>query len=365
MHKLIELKKDENILVSSQIEKFLKPDFIYIPIGNNEKIHVHKNDHILIGDILVSNGLISPVSGVVKQIRKMDSAQDGEYFLEIENDFLESRKKNAGVREKITKEEVLKVFRGLEGKKNFVLNAIDDEIYVLTENFYLFLYYDVFLELLDDLNGLFMFDNIYVCVKASSSENINKLMSELGMYPNIELKIVPDLYLLGRKEFLLSYLGLVSEDAYVLSSSMFFAYYNALKRSRVTTDKLITISGNGIHNPMVVQVKIGSKLNDVVHELVEMDEDVLFIANGLMSGKVIDLENFVVTSSLHSLLIMKKEEKMKSGECINCGACMDICPVGLNPLLLHLEKVKEKCINCGLCSYICPVYIDFRRDYIE
>ena len=116
---------------------------------------------------------------------------------------------------------------------------------------------------------------------------------------------------------------------------------------------------------MVVQVKIGSKLSDVVHELVEMDVDALFIANGLMSGKVIDIDNFIVTPLLHSLLIMKKVEEQKEGNCLNCGACIDICPVGINPLLLHHEKVRLKCINCGLCSYICPVYIRFRRDNFE
>lgn len=365
MHKLIELKKDETILVSSQIEKYLKPDFVYLPVDKNSKFLVRKEDKVKIGDELVVSGLTSSASGIVKQIKKLDSLEEVPYFLEIENDFLETRGKDPVLKKKISKEDALKIFKGLDGKKNFVLNAIDDEIYVLTENFYLFLYYDVFLELLDDLNGLFSFDNIYVCVKASSSENINKLMSELGMYPDIELKIVPELYLLGRKEFLLSYLGLSNEDAYVLSASVFNTYYNTLKRGRVTTDKLITISGNGIHNPMVVQVKIGSKLSDVVHELVEMDEDVLFIANGLMAGKDIDLENFIVTPLLHSLLIMKKIEEKKEGKCMNCGACIDICPVGINPMLLHHEKTRVKCINCGLCSYICPVYIRFRRDSFE
>ena len=365
MRKLIELKKDESILVSSQVEKFLKPDFVYLPVDKNSKFLVQKEDSVKIGDVLVSNGLLSSTSGIVKQIKKMDSWDDSSYFLEIENDFLESSKTISVLKKKISKEEALNVFKGLEGKKNFVLNAIDDEIYVLTENFYLFLYYDVFLELLDDLNKLFLFDNLYVCVKASSSENIGKLMSELGMYPDIALKIVPDLYLLGRHEFLLSYLGLTSSDTYVLSASSFYVSYNTLKRSRVTTDQLITISGNGVYKPMVVQVKTGSKLSDVVHELVKVDDDVFFIANGLMTGKVIHLDQFVVTSNLHSLLIMKKEVDKTSQECIHCGACIDICPVGINPLLLHHKKVMEKCINCGLCSYICPVYIRFRRDNVE
>ena len=50
-------------------------------------------------------------------------------------------------------------------KKNIVLNAIDDDAYVLTENFYLFLHYEEFLELLDLLEQLLDFESVYVCVK--------------------------------------------------------------------------------------------------------------------------------------------------------------------------------------------------------
>ena len=55
----------------------------------------------------------------------------------------------------------------------------------------------------------------------------------------------------------------------------------------------------------------------------------------------------------------------KEGKCLNCGECINICPVHLNPLLFsnekYLKKAQKECLKCGLCSYICPVYINFNK----
>ena len=208
MQKLIELKKDEEILVSSKPGKYLKPDYVYIPVKKEDKLLVKPNEKVKIGSNITTSS-ISPISGVVRSLKKMMSFKNALYYLEIENDFEEQRVKEGAKKRKFSKEEVFEVLsKELKDKKNLVLNAIDDELYVVTENFYLFLYYDVFLELLDDLDSMFHLEHIIVCVSASSSENISNLMSDLGMYPHIELKMVPSLYLLGKTEFLLSYLGM-------------------------------------------------------------------------------------------------------------------------------------------------------------
>ena len=82
-----------------------------------------------------------------------------------------------------------------------------------------------------------------------------------------------------------------------------------------------------------------------------------------MSGAIINPDNFIITSNLNGIIIMKKKKPKLEEKCINCGACLSICPVGLNPLLLqnkkYQKKVKDKCLKCGLCTYICPSYINF------
>ena len=376
MQKLVELDINPNILVKSTILKYDKPDYIYIPIPDNATLLVHQKDYICIGSpiIQIDNKIISStISGVVKSIKKIKTIHDEVDAIEIQNDFIEKNllesitKRNLNY---IKKENFDKILLSnfnikMENKNNLILNCIDDEPYVLTENFNLFNNYDGFLELLDKFSKIYKLDNVTIAVRSSNSENINKLISCLGMYPNISLNIVPNLYLLGREEFLLKHLNLNSAESIVIKASEFYNIFNLVKRNRLVSDKLITISGDGLVNPLIVKVKIGSKAKDVLKDLIELKDNVVFIVNGLMQGNPIDINNFVITNDIHSILIMKDKKIMEDSKCINCGACIDICPVNINPINLnnkrYRDKVYNKCLKCGLCSYICPVYINFNK----
>ena len=44
-------------------------------------------------------------------------------------------------------------------------------------------------------------------------------------------------------------------------------------------------------------------------------------------------------------------------ECVACGACADICPVGA--IVLDEAKgiyvINDECVDCGACADTCPV----------
>ena len=360
MQKLIELENYPNILVSSNLLNYDKPDYIYIPINNKSELLVHKDEEVLIGDALVKNGkeiLISSVSGKVINIEKVNTINGIEDALKIENDFQDKRKLSVLSNLKKVKKEEIDLFITLKKGETLVINCIDDEPCVVTENFYLFKNSLDYLELLDYISNVYSLKEVIIAVKSISSENISSLMNYLGMYLNIKLKIIPNLYLLGKTPFLESYLNLDKDTTKILMASEFYPLCLRLKKSRDITSKYITITGDNITNPSVVQVRIGASLKDIVESLFKIPENSILIVNGLMSGKETNLD-LIITKEVHSVFIMQKKKVPKRTECIRCSACIKICPVGINPLK---NKKDNRCIECGLCSYICPSYIDFKE----
>ena len=380
MEKLIELSVDSSIKVSNKVININKPEYVYIPILPSSKLLVKKGTNVKIGMPLISKGndiITSPISGEVTSIKKVITIKGKIDAIEIKNDFTEVTIKESKLKKNILNikkevlDKILDLFKvNLNNKKEIVLNCIDDEPYILTESFYLFLEYTNFLEVLDKLSDIYKV-NVSIAVKASNNFSINELMNYLGMYTNIKLEIIPNLYLLGNNKLLLKHLGLEEKDTEVIKASNFYHISNFIKKGRLKTDQLITISGNNIVNSSIIRVKIGTSLKEVFKSIKGLGNSSIFIVNGLMSGKEIDINNLVITNDLTSILVMKKEtiEKAykKEEKCLNCGACIDICPVGINPLLLKEKnyKGKNKCLKCGLCSYICPVYINFNYSDIE
>jgi len=376
MVKLMEIERDNSIKVSSIIEHFEHPDKVYIPIYDSKNILVKLHEEIAIGTPLVKINNITyyaPISGIVAGLKVVNTIKGTTKALELINNFTEKKinntvkRNNVNIKKAILEKILIQEFNiNFQNKQSIIINAIDDEPYVVTENFYLFLFYEDILEIVDKIANVFNIKNIIICIKASNSENLNKLMNYIGMYPNIKLEIVPDLYLIGKEDFLKEHLNI--KDSTIIKSSLMYEIFNVIKRNQPLDSKLVTISGNALNNPFVVSVKLGTKLQDIIANLVEIKEqNHLFIENGLMMGNVIDIDNFVITKDFVSLLIMQNNNPQKEDLCLNCGLCLNVCPKGLNPLMLkdklYYESVKNTCLKCGLCSYICPSHIDFSKYY--
>ena len=68
----------------------------------------------------------------------------------------------------------------------------------------------------------------------------------------------------------------------------------------------------------------------------------------------------------------KSFEKVKTYQCMRCGACMVICVQNLSPILIKeafdkgrtedLRKLRaDLCSGCGNCTFVCPARIDLRN----
>ena len=91
------------------------------------------------------------------------------------------------------------------------------------------------------------------------------------------------------------------------------------------------------------------------------------ISGGPMMGKAISNLNAFTVKGMSSLLLMTEKESKRGEvyECLRCGKCVQACPMGLEPYMLHvltdLQRYEDcekhgimNCIECGSCSFGCP-----------
>ncbi len=147
-----------------------------------------------------------------------------------------------------------------------------------------------------------------------------------------------------------------------------FAIYEAIQHNKPLIERVVTVTGKKLDNPSNFWVKIGTPIKDLIEEVGGMPEGTRKIINGgPMMGKAIKNTDVPVTKGTSGILIVNEDEACR-GEvknCIRCGECVNVCPMGLEPhLLMNLtekgmyEKAAQEdimtCIECGSCSYVCP-----------
>lgn len=404
---------NKNISLKKELSTMEKVDYIYIPLVTyknkdctvlvNEGDYVYKNQIIARSNDKYNFPIFSSVSGIVKEfVDKTYIDNKKVKTIKIENDFREKEKEKIGAKKRInqyTKEEIIDLFKncgvvgmsgdyyptyykyGMELKiKKLVVNAIESEPYLTTDYITLSMHTPEILETIDALMEIFEIEESTIVVKDYNQSAMNDLMEYIGSYPKIKIKTVPDIYPIGYEKTLIKYLYNINIKKYpiehgiiVNNISTIYEIYRVLKYRKPVTQRVITISGENIKNPQNIIVKDGTLVKDVINYIGGYKKNkLMLISNGPMIGNSLDNDDVVVNKKLSGIVVIdcQKEEEH---DCINCGKCVNICPVRLSPVLIRntnnikqLEKLNpNKCVNCGLCSYICPSKIDLREIVIS
>jgi electron transport complex protein RnfC len=146
------------------------------------------------------------------------------------------------------------------------------------------------------------------------------------------------------------------------------AIYEAVALGKPLYEKVITVSGKGIGRPANLQVRIGTKLSDIVSFLGGTRPDLAkVVMGGPMMGFAIPTLDIPVTKTTSGVLFLTEEEidTNPHGQCIRCGWCLDACPMGLSPneIAIYVEAGRAQdtsefgvfeCFECGCCAYTCP-----------
>ena len=359
--RLIKIDKDENIKYNKEIKAYLNPDYIYVPIEDGANILVRNHDEINLDTILCEkDGIVSlsSVSGKVIGLKNMYVNKNLTKCIVVENNFREDGKLIKSKRriDNIAKEEFVNLIRKYTNinedfnSNNLIVSAIDYEIYEMVLSKLINSYADDILDTIDAIVKILDIKKCILAIKDNDSDNVVSLLNLIGTYPNIQLKLMPDLYPVGNKQILSKEL-MGKEKTIFLDVSDILNILNILRKGKPLCYKYVTFSGNKINKSVVLKVKLGTNIKEIIaNNFKIIDDDYHLVVNGLLSGYELNSLDTIITEEVRSVFITSAITD-KETKCLNCGLCVKHCPVGANP---RTGYKMDKCIKCGLCHYVCP-----------
>lgn len=415
------LKTDKRLEKKFDYIEFLNPDNCYYHLASTRskksEVLIEEGDEVKIGQVIAvrdggffKQNVHATISGkFVGTEKKLYRNNKLVNYMVIENDFKESydeRVTDLSMDEMLALDKEAFVDRirensnvGMGGssfptfikfqtksKINSVLiNGVECEPYLVSDVNSMFKYAD------EIIKGTYLAMRFYdasegvICVKAYKeklTKHLNKRINELG-FTEIKLCQTPNYYPQGyERDVIKTAKGVEVENGkmpadygfMVFNSTSILAIYDSLKYNLPVLQREISLIGNGFNKQTDLTVKVGTALPVIIEKaggLKAEAKEQLLVSGGPMMGTSLKSEDVVVTKAFSTLLTINQVNVVEE-HCINCGSCVNSCPVKLQPVLINnalnarnkdaLAKLNVRsCVECGLCSYVCTSKIDLTK----
>lgn len=387
-------------------EEFPIPETLYVSlsqhIGAPAKAVVAVGDHVdegqLIGEAggFVSAPVFAPVSGIVKGFVKLPTATGGEAeHIKIENDNLYT-KVTLPPLAKPQKEDILQRVKdagivGMGGATfpthvklapkdkvdTLIINAAECEPYITCDYRLLLEYTGAIFKGVEYLMTALDVKEAYIGVEANKPEAINLLAQTAPQ--NIKIVKLKTKYPQGAEKQLIYAItgrvvptgGLPAQvGCVVCNTHTAFAVERAVEFGETLYKRAMTVSGNGVEKKGNFFVRTGTTyqfIYDTCRGSVDEEATKKVISGGPMMGFAQANLKPASTKGTSSLLFLTEKEfsTYEQTQCINCGRCIQHCPMQLMPRDIEKAVTKKNfeesfklgvmnCIECGVCSYSCP-----------
>ncbi len=423
-------KKDATF--NKSIEKIPTPKTIEIPMSQNlgapAKPLKKKGDEVSIGEIIAeSNGFISanihsPVFGKVKKIepKPLPGGRLSDVMIidvDVEKTDNHNWEKKVPDFDNLTKDLVIETIanKGIVGMggatfpthikfsppedklvDTFVINGAECEPFLTCDHRLMVEKTIELLRAVEVIQHVFKFKKIVIGIEENKSDAITKfkeLKAEIKHLP-IEVVGLKVKYPQGAEKMLIKATTgrvvpsgkLPLEVGCIVSNiGTIYAIYEAFYFNKPLIERAITISGDTISNPKNIMAPIGTKLEDIIEFSDGMKEETeKIIFGGPMMGFSIPSIDYSVAKGTSGLLFFSEDLLTPEHEnhCINCGSCVNACPMNLLPnkfaAMAKTKKFDEMkkhnlfdCMDCGSCTYVCPAdikivgWIRYGKNYIK
>lgn len=266
-----------------------------------------------------------------------------------------------------------------EGKRvQFLLiNGCECEPYLTTDHRIMLEYADSLLLGTRIIQDMLKAEKSYISVETNKWDAIKALLDQVPEDLACEVIPLQTKYPQGAEKMLISAVlkrevprGRLPIDVQVMVSNVgtIAAIGDLFSWNQPLIERVVTVAGPGIENPSTLLIPLGTRLRDILNYcggLTDRAQQILF-GGPMMGSPQYNLEVPILKGTsgivcLEDIQVLERREY----PCIRCSACLDACPVFLNPSQLgslarmgRYEEMLElnimDCMECGSCAYVCP-----------
>jgi len=407
-------KENKFYAENAPVQVFPEPDLLVIPmsqhIGAPCKPLVKKGDLVTVGQKIGDNtGLCVPVhasvSGKVKAVENRPHTS-GTLMMSvvIENDHQGTLCETVKPRSQeevdaLSPQDLMDIIReagivgmggatfpthvklssGLGKVDTIIVNVSECEPYIVADDLLCREYPAQMISGLKLVMKILGLKTAHIAMEDNKPTAVKALRWELDPQEGIQLDILPAKYPQGAEKQLIYAVtgrevpsgGLpAAVGCAVFNAATCKAIHDAVYEGMPLVKRIVTVSGDIVMEPKNLLVPIGVGFNDLVRAVGHSENPYKVLSGGPMMGAAqYDLAVPVIKGT-NAVTILGKSNKyvVEQSRCIRCGKCIEVCPMGLMPVLMYkslysgnVEEMKAQnimdCIECGCCAYTCPACV--------
>ena len=218
-------------------------------------------------------------------------------------------------------------------------------------------------------------------IEANKQDAADHLESLLPEDLPLSVRVVPVKYPQGSEKMLItSILGLevpsgglpIDVGLVVVNVATTAEIGRLLPHGRGIQERVITITGPGVEKKGNYIIPIGTPLRFVLEQVGASENIQEVYMGGPMMGVAVSNLNISIVKGTSGIVVFGEQAVKRPNKiypCIKCAACVDACPLSLNPSKLGIlakfgaydqmaaDYNLMDCFECGSCSYVCPSHI--------
>ena len=231
-------------------------------------------------------------------------------------------------------------------------------------------------------------EHVYIGIEANkqnAADVLNKTIAELNA--PVVVEVLHTRYPQGAEKQLIQAItgrevppGKLPADVgcCVFNAATTAAIYDAVALGQPVYQRVITITGSAVKNPVNLLAPVGTPFSHLIEEAGGFNgTPALVISGGPMMGLAQYDMSVTMGKASNCVLCLSKEDMpavSANPTCIRCARCVNVCPMHLTPLFMNMfakarrwSEVEEyrimDCMECGSCQYICPARIPLVQQF--